>query len=178
MDIAIRRYRASDAEAFHAAVLESTGHISAWLPWCTPDYSIEDATEWAASAARTWEEGSDYRFVIEDRDTLQFLGSVGINQVVHQHRIGNLGYWVRKSAINNDVCTRAARLAVRTAFEQLGFQRIEIHVHTENAASNRVAAKLGGLYEGIVRNKLWFKGASVPAKCYSIIPGDYGIAGP
>jgi len=59
------------------------------------------------------------------------------------------------------------------AFAELGFQRIEVHVHTKNVASNVVASKLGGEYEGIFRNKLLFRGKSVPAKCYSVIPSDY-----
>ena len=103
------------------------------------------------------------------------LGCVGINQVVPQHRIGNLGYWVRRTALNQGVCTRAARLVVDYAFRELNFQRIEIHVHPDNIASNAVAAKLGGRYEGVFLNKLYFNGAATPAKCYAIIPDDYQI---
>jgi RimJ/RimL family protein N-acetyltransferase len=172
--ITLREFKESDAEEFQAAVLESVEHLSNWLPWCTPDYSIEDATEWARSAAQTWRDGTDYRFLIEDLKAGRILGSVGINQVVAQHQRGNLGYWVRKSAINQGICTQAARQVVLFAFESLGFQRLEIHVHTNNDASNAVAAKLGAVYEGTFRNKLVFRGQSLPAKCYSIIPADYG----
>jgi len=173
VDVAIRKYRETDAEQFQVAVLESVSHVSQWLPWCTPDYSIEDATQWATSAAQAWDEGTDYRFVIENKSTGEILGSVGINQVVPQHRVGNLGYWIRESAMNQGVCTRAARLAIEYAFCELDFQRIEIHVHPDNVASNAVAAKLGGVYEGVFRNKIVFEGASVPAKCYSVVPSDY-----
>ena len=153
--------------------MESVEHLSKWLPWCTPDYSISDSTEWAKSAADTWESGTDYRFIIEDTKTFQILGTVGINQVVPQHKTGNLGYWVRKSAMNKGVCTQSARQVAAFAFEKLGFQRIEIHILTDNKASNAVASKLGGKYEGIFRNKLFFNGKSLPAKCYSIVPSDY-----
>jgi len=173
VDVSIRKYRESDAKKFQVAVLESVEHLSEWLPWCTADYSISDAVEWARSAARSWEDGVDYRFLIEDSGTGKVLGSAGINQIVRQHKIGNLGYWVRGSEINNGVCTSAARQAISFAFEELGFQRIEVHVHVENYASNTVASKLGGQFEGIFRNKLMFNGESVPAKCYSIIPSDY-----
>ena len=173
MDVSIRKYKESDAKKFQRAVLESVEHLSEWLPWCTVDYSISDAVDWTRSAARGWEDGVDYRFLIEDSGTGEVLGSVGINQIVRQHKVGNLGYWVRESAVNNGVCTRAARQAISFAFEKLGFQRIEVHVHVENHASNAVASKLGGQFEGTFRNKLMFNGESVPAKCYSIIPGDY-----
>lgn len=175
MNIAIRKYKESDAREFQQAVLESVEHLARWLSWCTPAYSIEDAQVWANDAARTWSAGTDYRFVIEDRDSDNILGSVGINQVVAQHKIGNLGYWVRKSAINKGVCTAAARQAVQFAFQHLDFRRLEIHVLPDNHASNAVASKLGATYEGTFRNKIFHNGESLPAKCYSIIPGDYGL---
>lgn len=173
MEIIIRKFKESDAREFEEAVLESVEHIAAWLPWCSTEYGIRDAREWARSAARTWDDGTDYRFIIEDKQTGRILGSVGINQIVPQHKIGNLGYWMRQSVLNKGICQRAARLAVEYSFRELDFQRIEIHVHSDNTASNAVAAKLGGQYEGVFRNKLFFRGQSVAAKCYSIIPSDY-----
>ena len=110
VEIAIRQFKEGDAKEFQAAVLESVEHFSEWLPWCTPAYSIQDATDWANSASHTWREGTDYRFLIEDAETGRILGSVGINQVIAQHKQGNLGYWVCKSAINYDICTRYAGL--------------------------------------------------------------------
>jgi RimJ/RimL family protein N-acetyltransferase len=173
VQINIRKFKEGDAQEFQVAVLESVVHLSRWLSWCTSNYSIGDATEWVRSATDTWESGTDYRFVIEDAETFQILGTVGINQVVPQHKIGNLGYWVRNSAIDQGVCTESARQVVVFAFEKLGFKRIELHILTDNDASNAVASKLGGKYEGIFRNKLYYKGESLPAKCYSIVPSDY-----
>jgi RimJ/RimL family protein N-acetyltransferase len=173
MEIAIRKFKESDAKEFHIAVLESVEHVSEWLPWCTPAYSFQNAIDWTASAEKVWEAGTDYRFIIEDRETKKILGTIGINQIDPQHKIGNMGYWIRKSAANKGVCTKAGHLVAKYAFSELGFQRIEVHVHKENVASNSVASKLGGKYEGVFRNKLFFKGQAVPAKCYSIIPSDY-----
>lgn len=175
MDVSIRKYRESDASGFQEAVLESVEHLSEWLPWCTPDYSIEDAVAWVTSAEQNWKSGTDYRFVIENVITGEILGSVGINQIVPQHKVGNLGYWVRESAVNQGVCTNAARQVVSFAFGKLDFQRIEIHVQVDNHASNAVAENIGARYEGTSRNKLMFRGKSVPAKCYSVIPSDYSL---
>ena len=175
MDIEIRKLSPSDTEGFHQAVVESAQHISPWLPWCRADYTMAEAIEWTYSADEVWDAGTDYRFVIEDKVQHRILGSVGINQVIQQHKIGNLGYWVRHSALNKGVCTKASRLAVEYAFNVLGFQRIEIHLHPENKASDAVALKLGGKFEGVLRNKIIHQGQSVAAKCYSIIPRDYGL---
>ncbi len=173
MKIIIRQFHDSDIAHFYEAVIESREHLSKWLPWCTEKYSIEDAKNWVINAQQDWDSGLDYRFVIEDQDTSRLLGSVGISQIDHQHKTGTLGYWVRKSALTQGVCTRAAKQATRYAFAELAFQRIEIHVLTNNVESNAVATNIGAIYEGTFRNKLLHNGTSKPAKCYSIIPSDY-----
>ena len=172
MNIIIRQYQTSDAKKFQQAVLDSYEHLSLWMDWCKADYSIEDAREWASSAKSTWEDGSDYRFLIENPNTQDILGSVGINQVNTQHNTGNLGYWVSSNSINQGVCTKAARLAAQYAFEQLGFTRLEIHILVDNLPSQAVALKLKAQYEGTFRNKLVFHGEPMAAKCYSLIPSD------
>jgi len=172
MDINIRKFNAEDALELYSAVRETIAHISPWLCWCTPAYSIADAEFWVTSAESEWSAGNDFRFVIECNQTGKFLGSVAINQVVQQHKIGNLGYWVRQSALNQGVCTKAAKLAIDYGFKQLQLQRIEICVLEANTASISIAEKLGGTYEGILRNKLFHQGKSHPAKCYSLIPSD------
>ncbi len=174
MNIGIRQFTEQDALPFHQAVLESVAHVSKWLPWCSEAYSLDDAKMWTSSARTCWDNGTDYRFVIEDKDSSRILGSVGINHVDTQHKVGNLGYWVRTSALNQGVCTEAATLVADKAFKDLGFQRLEVHVLTENAGSNAVAQKIGGIHEGALRNKLMLNGVSLPANCYSLIPSDYG----
>lgn len=172
MDIQIRPFKSGDAEALFEAVRGSVAHLSLWLPWCTPSYSLQDAKYWVETAAEAWRSATDYRFVIEEPQSQAILGGVGINQIIAMHRIGNLGYWVRQSALNQGVCTGAARQVLNYAFSELKFQRIEIHAHPDNTASNAVALKLGAVYEGTLRNKLLIHGKAEPAKCYSIIPED------
>lgn len=172
MDINIRKFKEDDALELYAAVRESIDHLSPWLCWCTPAYSIADAEFWVTTAEQEWNAGNDYRFVIECSHTKKLLGSVAINQVIQQHKIGNLGYWIRQSALNQGVCTKAARMIIEYGFNQLQLQRIEICALEANTASIAIAEKLGATYEGILRNKLFHYGKSYAAKCYSLIPND------
>ena len=43
MQIHIRPFKTSDATELQSAVLESVGHLSPWLDWATPRYSLGDA---------------------------------------------------------------------------------------------------------------------------------------
>jgi len=57
MEVVIRKYSEGDAAGFQQVVLESVEHISRWLSWCTPDYSIDDAASWVQSinlSGRLW----------------------------------------------------------------------------------------------------------------------------
>ena len=175
MNIKIRPFKNNDSEAFFSSVTESVEHLGTWLPWCHKDYSLDEAQMWVQYSIQQWQSGAEYNFVIEDLDSQKILGSVAINQMVPMHRCGNLGYWVTKSALGQGVCVAAIKQLLQYAFIDLGLQRIEIHVLEENYASNRVAEKLNATFEGIQRNKLFFKGKPYSAKCYSLIPADIDI---
>lgn len=175
MNVRIRKFKSNDAPAFFTAVQESVAAVGRWLPWCHEGYTIEDATEWVTTAEDNWRNDLDYRFIIENEDTGSILGSVGINQIVRAHGVGNLGYWVRSSETSQGVCSRASRQAVHFAFTELGFTRLEIHVLVDNIASAKVAEKIGARYEGTLRNKIRFNGVALPARAFSIIPADYGF---
>ena len=177
MQIKIRKFQPGDAPGLYAAVRESIPHLSPWLGWCTENYSLADAEQWVASAEVVWQEGSDYRLVIEDEMTGEIIGSVAINNIIQVHRIGNLGYWVSHKYCGRGIASKAARHMVRYAFDELDFQRIEVVVLPDNLASKAVAEKLGGCCEGLQRNKVMHLGKSVAALCYSIIPNDLQKSG-
>ncbi len=172
MKITIRPYQTDDVEPLYEAVRSSVAHLSAWLPWCSEAYSLEDARSWVQGAARAWQEGSDYRFVIVDAVTGRLLGGVGLNQITEQHKVGCLGYWVRSDMLGKGIAKQAAGLALNYGFTQLGLARIEVHVLLDNVASNKVASALGGQLEAVQRNRLFHFGQPRDANCYAIIPKD------
>ena len=89
--------------------------------------------------------------------------------------MANLGYWVRTSRIGEGIATAAAKLVARSAFEQFGFQRLEIVVQVNNLPSLKVADKIGAVREGLLRNRLYLHGSPRDAYMHSLIPVDYGI---
>lgn len=172
MKIKIRKFHSGDAPAFYTAVRESIATLSPWLSWCTEDYPMAYAEQWVSSAETVWEQGVDYRFVIEDETSGDIIGSVAINNIIQPHKTGNLGYWVRSVYCGRGVASTAARYMLQYAFTELDFRRIEVVMLPDNHASIAVAEKLGGVFEGLQRNKVIHHGQSVAALCYSIIPED------
>ncbi len=176
--ILIRPFRAGDEDALYEAVRESMAEVSVWLPWCHSDYSIEESREFIASRELASQGDEWYSFGIFDKDSGRFLGGVGINFINRVHRLANLGYWVRTSAAGHGVATTATRLAARFGFEEVGLQRIEIVAAVDNIASQRVAEKSGAKREGLLRKRLWFRGRSLDAVLFSLVPEDLGSVTP
>jgi RimJ/RimL family protein N-acetyltransferase len=108
------------------------------MPWCHATYSLDESNAWIDYCDAAWKEGAEYNFAIADR-TERILGGCGLNQLRIEHRVANLGYWVRTSATRKGVATAAVRKLAHFAFRETNLARLEIVVALENVASHRVA---------------------------------------
>ena len=173
--ISLRPITPADRDALFLAARESIDTVGPWMSWCNADYSITDSDTWIALCQKNWQSGTDRDFGIFDADSGDLLGCIGINQINSVHNFGNLGYWVRAGRVNTGVATNAARLAAQFAFQALHLSRLEIVARVDNLASRRVAEKLGCHFECIARHRILFKGSSLDAALYSLLPNE--IAG-
>jgi ribosomal-protein-serine acetyltransferase len=166
----LRAYRDSDAEGLAEAVRESIATAGPWLSWARADYDTATAQDWIRLCKQAWLLGDGFEMVIVDAQTDAFLGGMGINQRNREHRFANLGYWVRESAQGRGIVTRAAHLALPWAFEVVGVSRVEIVAAHDNLPSRRAAERIGGSFEGMLRNRLVINDISVDAAMYSVTP--------
>jgi len=169
--IHIRPYVEDDADAMCEAVLESKAELSAWLPWCHAQYSIEDSRSWISARLKAFPAGVDYAFGIFD-EANRLLGGCGLNKISREERMANLGYWVRSSSICRGVASSAIRLLVEWAFANTELVRLEILVSTQNVPSQRAAEKAGAIREGVLRRRIIRSGKSHDCVVYSIIRDD------
>lgn len=170
--IHLRHYREDDAQALYEAVRESIPELQQWMPWCHPDYAIEESRAWLASLPEARSRGAAYDFRIADARTGEFLGGTGLNRIDELYRAANLGYWIKTSATGRGVATRAARLVARFAFEELNLVRVEIVAAVGNLGSRRVAEKVGAVREGVMRKALIVHGTAHDAVLTSLVAED------
>jgi ribosomal-protein-serine acetyltransferase len=170
--VRIRRYRADDAPALFEAAVESTADVFPWLPWCHPAYTLDESRAWIAHCDAAWEAGIEYQFAIVD-STDRVLGGCGLNQLQPDHRVANLGYWVRTSATRHGVATAGARALARFAFRETSLARLEIVVAVDNVASHRVALNVGAIAEGVAHDRLYLHGRSHDARVYALLRSRY-----
>jgi hypothetical protein len=46
MEVSIRPYQNDDANALYAAAKESAVELQPFMPWCHPDYRIDESRSW------------------------------------------------------------------------------------------------------------------------------------
>lgn len=158
----------ADARDHFEAVAESSAELRPFMPWCTPGYSLSDSEEWVRNCESKWNERIQFDFGIRELAGDRFLGTASINEINTEHRVGNLGYWIRSGATGNGFASEASRLVAAFGLSEVGLNRVEIVVSVQNLASQRVAEKIGAVREGVQRNRLYLHGRTVDAIMYSI----------
>lgn len=88
------------------------------------------------------------------------VGQVSINPLWWGSlRCGAIGYWVSSTVAGQGIAPLSVALLTDHALMVMGLHRIELNIRPENAASLRVAQKLGFRDEGVRRSYLHIDGA-------------------
>jgi len=167
-DIHIRPYALADAALVWEAARESLAELQPWMPWCHPDYSIEESRYWLEAQVPAFQQGTSFEFAVVSADG-RYLGGCGLNQIDRANSRANLGYWVRSSATGRGVATAAVERVRKWGFDQTTLVRLEVVIAIGNIASHRVAEKAGALREGTLRSRLLLHGTPHDATMFSFI---------
>jgi ribosomal-protein-serine acetyltransferase len=170
--VLLRPYQHEDIDELYRAARESIQEVGQWLPWCHNDYTREESTAWVESRPQAWREGGEYSFAIIDSVSGLLVGGCGLNQFDYDRQRCNLGYWVRTTALRTGYATAATRMLARWGVDALNLERMEIVAAVGNIASQRVAAKVGALREGIARSRVRIRGTQHNAVIFSLIRSD------
>ncbi|OGO01657.1 MAG: hypothetical protein A2Y90_04575 [Chloroflexi bacterium RBG_13_52_12] len=170
--ILLRPYRMSDADNLFQAVRESVKEMGVWLPFAHENYAIKESRDWIRKRPKEWKKGIVYDFGIFDAKDGVCIGGCGLNDIGHENRHANLGYWVRTGRIGQGIAPAATMLLARWGFEVLKLVRIEILIAVGNRRSLHVAEKVGAKREGILRNRLTIRDKNHDAVMHSLLPED------
>lgn len=166
--VTLRQYAADDASALYEAVREVVTICDPWMPWCRPDFSMEDARAWVTKKVAAFDQRTGFEFAVVSRSGL-YVGSCGLSRIDQSNKRANLGYWVRPFARNAGVATSAVRLTRDWAFSQTDLICLELIVPVGNVASCKVAEKSGAQYEGTLRTRLIIDGTAHDTAIFSFL---------
>jgi len=170
--LTLERFERSDALDLFDAASTSIDAMYPFLPWCHPQYSLEDAHEAIQTAQSNWALEDAWAFAVRIKTTGEFIGGCGLSRV-DEHRNANLGYWIKSTQVGQGYASETTRALVAYGLHHLQLVRVEIMISTLNSASVKVAEKSGATYEGIARNRLFLHDMALDAHLFSFIPADF-----
>jgi ribosomal-protein-alanine N-acetyltransferase len=152
--LVLRDLTADDLEAVHAYA--SDPEVCRYMTW-GPN-TVEQTRDFIAEMVASAEDDRRQSFTWAITAGGAVLGACSVAVTSVEHRRGELGYVVARSAWGQGYATEAALAVLRFAHEQLRLERVEATCRPENNASRRVLSKIGLRQEGLLRSHMIIRG--------------------
>jgi len=161
----LRDMREVDLDAWYSRLTDEEAATRAGDPVATSRTAVVDGLEYHRESFR---KKAALRWAIVLDDEGVSVGSIGLT-FDHANRIADVGAAVNRACWNRNIVTRAGRLVVDYAFENLGVERIQGWALASNAASMRAMEKLGFQREGVLRGHRLINGERHDQVIYAIL---------
>lgn len=133
---------------------------------------VSSETDLVAMIERTLspEPSAPVQFIVREACTGRMVASVGFHTVSTLNRTAEITFSVRPECWGRGLATAVCTAAVRWAFRQRGWVRVQGTALEENAASQRVLLKSGFEFEGRLRNFRLVRGEPRDYLLYACVP--------
>ncbi|PYT01156.1 MAG: GNAT family N-acetyltransferase [Acidobacteria bacterium] len=168
-ELSMRAWREDDVDAALDIVMRNREHLHTFMQWMTPEYSIESAQKFITDGIASRLERKTLGLALFRGDKL--IGSVGYS-FDWPVRKTEIGYWIDKDEERRGIITRACRMMIDYAFDELQLNRVEIRCSTENRRSAAVPERLGFRKEGVIRQSEILNGKLHDFNIYGLLAED------
>jgi RimJ/RimL family protein N-acetyltransferase len=136
--------------------------------------SEEQVLAWIAAAQAQQDTGSQLPFAIVEQATGRAIGSTRYLNIMPGDRGLEIGWtWLARAAWRTPVNTECKFMLLRHAFETLGCIRVQLKTDQRNERSRRAIERIGGQFEGILRNHMILHYGVRSSAYYSIIDAEW-----
>lgn len=131
-------------------IVEGLGddEVQHWLAFMPRDPGEQDAHGYLEKVQERLATGHTIAWAFCAAEDDRLLGEVGLYRLQEE---AELGYWTHPEGRRRGLTTRAARVAVDHAFDELGLDRLAAYASASNAASRRVLEAVGFRPVGVQR---------------------------
>ena len=150
--ITLRAYQPGDGPELRVATTSSYEHLRPWMPWATPEDSVEAAEVRCRRFAARYLLNEEFVLGIWVGD--QLAGGTGFHLCSAPLALqsAEIGMWIRGSYAGQGLGTRALGAMLKWGFEDWGWERLSWYCDTRNLASASVARKNGLQLEATLRS--------------------------
>lgn len=132
-----------------------------------PLKELAEALEMIEFFQKSFIERRGIRWGIVIRETQEFIGTVGLNNLQERNKRAEIGYEIHPDYWNKGYASEAVKEVLVFSYEQLDLYRIGAVTYPANDASNQLLIKLGFEREGILRGYLYQNDTSHDAYIFS-----------
>jgi ribosomal-protein-alanine N-acetyltransferase len=135
--------------------------------------TYDQANEWTRNLAELFPSGKGCAWVIAERSSGGFSSAPFTSITpIWEWRVGGIGYEAHPDYWGRGLTTEALRAVVTYGHRAFALNRIEAWTLPGNDASDRVLEKAGFRFEGIFREKGFFKGAFHDFRMFGRVAAD------
>ncbi len=118
--------------------------------------------------------GIEYPFVVIDKATHNIMGSTRYLKISEEHRNLEIGWtWYSPAYWGKGYNDECKLLLLTHCFETLDVIRVQIVAAANNVRSRKAIERIGGRFEGILRNALIRHNGIRSSAYYSILPEEW-----
>lgn len=169
--LSLRPVTIEDAESVFALTEASRSTLREWLPWLDMTTKEEHSRSYIESCITGFQENKSLSNVILFDEKI--VGIAGFNNLNHANKTVYIGYWLSKDAQGHGIMTRAVQALCQYAFEELQFNKVEIHAAVGNTKSRAIPERLGFVKEGTIRSAEWLYDHFVDHVVYGMLANEW-----
>ena len=156
-DLLLRSYRPEDAPELFRVVQESREHLRPFLNWVDgttkPEHSLQFIQN--AQVQQNAQQALPLGIFLNQRE---LIGGIGLHSWDHSLARGQMGYWIAGPHEGAGLMSRSAVRFIDFLFKRLDLNKLEMHIVPHNTRSLALAARLGAVNEGTIRQSIKVNG--------------------
>lgn len=171
-----RLIRLVPMERAHVAALREAADFPEIWAWTAagPVHTLADAGAYVDFALAEQAAGRVIPFVTLDRASGELIGSTRFMNVSAPDRRVEIGStWIRPDRQRSGANSEAKMLMLQLAFDVWGALRVELKTDANNARSSAAIERIGGTYEGRLRQHMLVRGRVRDSLYYSILDTEW-----
>ncbi len=154
--VVLRGLELRDAKELHKYV--NDWEVRQYLNMFYPISEVEEE-EFVKSSWEKRKSGTDFIFAIDDRESGQLIGTIGLHRIDWKNRNAELGIAIwKKDYWGKGYGADAIKTLLKYAFHELNLHKIYLRVYDFNKRAMRCYEKVGFKKEGILREAFWRNG--------------------
>lgn len=152
--LALRRYGSADIPGILELVDQNRARLIQNFSQMAKGLSqAEDVKSFTEEKGEQWDTRRVFCFGIWLKVSNQLIGQLQAKNIVWDVPSAELSYFIGRSSQRQGFATEAISAILRTAFQQLDFNRIFVRIIPSNKESISLVNKLGFKHEGLHRNE-------------------------